>query len=274
MEYHTYRDKNDISRWLNSHKIRNFQIDIVGNVYLNENVDLRNWGLEYIPVKIIFIQGNFDVSQNRLKTLMNFPTAIYGDLDISNNDLESLEGSPVIVDGDYLCYHNRLKSLKDISTKINGDLDVSWNSLSSLQYCPKEGIKKLDCSHNFINSLEPLLTVSMKPYNINYRYNNELSQSEIDSFWSFHLNKHPEYLDFIDMYHKVSTDLVMRFCYMKNRIVSLYDGDVYDVPDSEVINFLKNKKFIEFSPKYNEWIVTKEHIDDVEYYIKRLSKIY
>ena len=70
---------------------------------------------ETIPFEFKCVNGSFDCSNNKLKSLTNSPVYVGKDFKCSENDLESLEGCPRYVEGDFICkkMHNGKVFLAD-----------------------------------------------------------------------------------------------------------------------------------------------------------------
>jgi hypothetical protein len=113
-----------------------------GNVYLHTHKRQ-----ETLPVAFEAVYGDFDCSNNSLKTLqgapivvgsfncrsnhlitlMGAPKSVAGSFSCSNNRLLSLEGAPVKVGGHFNCYDNPdLQSLKGISQELGKTFRVTW----------------------------------------------------------------------------------------------------------------------------------------------------
>ncbi len=67
------------------------------------DVILANRDDETIPFEFKCVNGSFDCSNNKLKSLINSPVYVGKDFKCSENFLESLEGCPRYVEGDFLC---------------------------------------------------------------------------------------------------------------------------------------------------------------------------
>jgi hypothetical protein len=97
-------DKNEVLKWLSENVTYCGEISIVGDkINSSDGVLFKRNVLTHIPYPFGVLGGSFDVSNNQLKTLENFPTSINGIVDIRNNPIESLPISfkPYIVEGRY-----------------------------------------------------------------------------------------------------------------------------------------------------------------------------
>lgn len=132
MIFKKIKTKSDVEKWLISMSISNYiihedlSVDVKGHVFIN------NKKLKEIPIQFNKVEGVFDCSYNKLK---------------------SLKGVPSIVGSRFKCSYNKLSSLKFSPEVINGDYDCSHNELNSLEFCPHTIIKMFDASNNKIKEL-------------------------------------------------------------------------------------------------------------------------
>jgi hypothetical protein len=96
-------------------------IDVLSDVDLSERM------LVNIPLNFNKVYGTFDISNNRLKTLVGCPKIIEGDFIAYRNRIESLDGGPIEVGGEYSVMENDLKTLQGAPQKVGGLFDVSFN---------------------------------------------------------------------------------------------------------------------------------------------------
>lgn len=133
-------NKEDISRWLNKHEIKNttilndFSVNVKGSVKLADKL------------------------ANLSKLPLNF-NEVEGDFDISNNELVSLEGSPKIVGGDFLAFKNEITSLKGGPKQVGGSFIILKNNISSLEHSPSLVKEDYICSHNPLRDLDGINTI-------------------------------------------------------------------------------------------------------------------
>ncbi|WP_122893099.1 hypothetical protein [Arcobacter peruensis] len=130
----------DINRWLKKHGISNFHILKDNSVDVNGDVRLA------------------DRLSNLLKLPLKF-NIVDGDFDISDNELVSLVGSPTKVTGNFHCFKNEISSLKGSPKEVGGSFIVLRNNIASLKYSPSIVKEDFVCSHNPIKDLEGLKTV-------------------------------------------------------------------------------------------------------------------
>lgn len=124
-------------------------------VSVDGSVDCSFFDLkDFLGIQFSFVSGDFDCSNNDLKSLNGCPEKVGQSFDCSDNLLENLEGGPTEVGLNYDCSVNKLKTLTGVPERIFGKFDCKHNKLESLRGCPKEIFKSFDCSHNKLKSLE------------------------------------------------------------------------------------------------------------------------
>ena len=100
------------------------------------------------------VEGNFSCRNNRLETLAGAPKEVGGDFDCDENRLESLEGAPRKVGGVFRCSDNSLKSLAGAPQEVGGDFYCGNNRLETLEGAPHEVGGDFSCSFNSLETLE------------------------------------------------------------------------------------------------------------------------
>jgi len=133
-------NKDDISRWLTKHEIKNFEVLSDYSVNVKGSVKLA------------------DKLANLSKLPLSF-NQVDGDFDISNNELVTLEGSPRTVQGDFLAFKNEIGSLKGGPKEVGGSFIILKNNISSLKHSPALVKEDFICSHNPMKDLDGLNTV-------------------------------------------------------------------------------------------------------------------
>lgn len=78
-----------------------------------------------IPFKIGNVNGNFDISSTRLKSLKNAPNSVLGYFNISSTSVSSLIGSPETITGDFFATDIYITSLEGMPKKIGGDVYIT-----------------------------------------------------------------------------------------------------------------------------------------------------
>jgi hypothetical protein len=144
-------------------------INVKGN-FLADDMGLK----DLFGIRFGKIEGDFDISDNDLKTLEGSPKEVEGDFNCSLNYLNSLEGGPTSVRGTYICANNNLFNLDFIANdfeslyapgndleylgnlpqKIKGNLFINNNKLlKSLAGSPKIVDGDYECSGCKLESL-------------------------------------------------------------------------------------------------------------------------
>ena len=133
-------NKKDISRWLDKHDIKDYNILGDNSVNVRSSVRLcdKLANLSKLPLNFNEIDGNFD---------------------ISDNELVSLEGSPKIVHGDFLAFKNEITSLKGGPKEVDGSFIILKNNISSLKFSPSIVKEDFICSHNPLADLDGINTI-------------------------------------------------------------------------------------------------------------------
>lgn len=98
METEFLKTKKAIEIWLDFHHIVNYELVPDPKYHFTINVDndvnLSNSFITWIPVKFNKIRGSFNCSNNYLTSLEFSPSEVNGDFICSYNKLTSLEFSP------------------------------------------------------------------------------------------------------------------------------------------------------------------------------------
>ena len=101
-----FNKREEIEKWLDTYKIKNYEINDDLTVNVNGNVQLNNINLKEILIKFNKIEGDFDCSHNKLKSLEGSPKYIEGECNYSYNGLTSLEYFPKYIKGNFYCNNN------------------------------------------------------------------------------------------------------------------------------------------------------------------------
>lgn len=123
---------------------KDFSVDVFGDVNLNKLNPNLSGLLNELPIKFNKIEGNFSVTNSKLKSLRLCPVSVSGDFDCSGNWLKDLKGSPESVGGDFSVrslghlYSSEfcLKTLEGCPKSIGGDFDFSGNGIYTFEYFP------------------------------------------------------------------------------------------------------------------------------------------
>jgi hypothetical protein len=100
-----------------------------------------------------YVSGEFDCSNNELKTLEGAPQEV-GSFDCSHNKLFSLEGGPQKVKKNFNCCGNKLKTLIGAPQKIGRGFDCTNNNIQTLKGGPQEVGAYFICDFNKLETLE------------------------------------------------------------------------------------------------------------------------
>lgn len=167
----------DIEKICKKYKIENYTINSDGSIDVVGDVNLSNYNIENIPLKINKLNGDFYIGwSNILKSLEGSPNEISGDFfasglnitdlkgcpekvggnfDIANNKkLTSLEGGPKWVGGNFDVKNSMLSNLNHFAEYVGGNINVSSNNFTTLEGLPKHIHGDLNCSENFLTTLK------------------------------------------------------------------------------------------------------------------------
>jgi hypothetical protein len=125
--------------------------DSEGKVNLSGEFDASNMNLsDLLGIEFGEIEGDFDISDNDLKSLKGCPKKVKGSFNCSLNFLNSLKGGPESVSNSYYCSNNNLFNLDFIAQDFS-NLFAVGNNLEKLGKLPAE------VSGNFYISSNPTL---------------------------------------------------------------------------------------------------------------------
>lgn len=174
-------NKDDISKWLLKHGIKDFKILDDNSVDVKESVKLSNKlaNLSKLPLSFNEVEGNFDISDNELISLEGAPNIVRGDFLAFKNELSSLKGSPKEVDGNFVVLRNNISSLKFAPSLVKDDFICSHNPLKDLS-----GINKVQGSI-FTGVYLPNVKSQKYVYNsvATYKYSGELVCQYLDEVY-------------------------------------------------------------------------------------------
>ena len=103
------------------------------------------------------VDGHFTKDGSKLK--------VVGDFNCSDNELKSLWGCPQKVGGGFDCFSNQLESLEGCPQTVGGNFDCSHNQLESLEGCPQTISGYFDCYDN--KQLTSLARINFYVHEIN-----------------------------------------------------------------------------------------------------------
>jgi hypothetical protein len=121
---------------------------------VNGNVKISNTHLKKLPLKFIYVYGNFLCHSNELTSLKGCPAYIAGDFNCYGNQLTSLKYGPKEVGGDFSCHENVLTSLKGSPNFIKGNFNAFLNQLKTLEGGPERIEGNCYIHHNELTSLK------------------------------------------------------------------------------------------------------------------------
>jgi len=118
-----------ITKWLDSFDIKNYNINDDFMIDVNGDVELDNQSLTCFPSFIKFnkVSGSFSCYRNQLTSLKGCPIKVSDSFSCSVNKLTSLEGCPTIVGDNFYCYNNQLNSLEGCPTTVDGSFSCFNN---------------------------------------------------------------------------------------------------------------------------------------------------
>lgn len=112
--------RQEIEVWLEKHGVDNYAINDDMTVDVKGSVNLYDFDLTALPVQFGIVSGDFDCSENKLKSLTGSPRTVSGSFSCAHNLLEDLKGGPTTIGEDMNCQRNRLFTL-DGAPKVIGD---------------------------------------------------------------------------------------------------------------------------------------------------------
>jgi len=125
-----------------------------GTLHVNEYVNLRNMGLNFIGVKFGDITASFDCRGNNLTTLEGSPKKIGGNFYCDYNNLTTLQGAPEYIEGNFRCSDSQLKSLQGAPKYVGGSFHCEDNHLITLEGAPQTVGKGFYCRNNHLQTLQ------------------------------------------------------------------------------------------------------------------------
>lgn len=174
-------NKEDITRWLSKHEIKNFEILKDNSVNVKGNVRLadRLANLSKLPLSFNIVEGDFDISDNELTSLEGTPKVVKGNFLAFKNEITSLKGGPKEVEGSFIVLKNNVASLKNSPALVKEDFICSHNPLSDL-----DGINIVQGSV-FTGVCIPGLKCQKYVYNsvATYKYSGDIISQYLDKIY-------------------------------------------------------------------------------------------
>lgn len=100
------------------------------------------------------VSGNFNCSDNFIRSLDGSPRTVEGNFVCLNNFLKTLEGGPDFVRGNFVCSMNSLETLEGSPSFVGGNFGCKGNELRDLKGSPPVVEGHFDCTGNAIQDLE------------------------------------------------------------------------------------------------------------------------
>lgn len=139
--------------------------------HIKSKYDIR---MDHFVIKdgLLDINGDFYMSNTKLKRLPFHFGKVYGNFYCTSNELTSLKGCPELVGGIFNCNDNNLTSLRYGPKEVGADYICSQNNLEDLKGCPTVIKGSFNCSLN-----EELRTLKYSPHTVGdcYMHHNQLT---------------------------------------------------------------------------------------------------
>lgn len=119
---------------------------ITKNVYISSDT-------EKLIYRNTIVDGNFDCSSTRIKSLVGSPKHVTGNFNCGITGIKSLKGSPNRVDGTFNCNHTIVTSLEGGPEYVGGDFSSHNTKIVTLHNIHKH-IKHIGGTFFLPNSLE------------------------------------------------------------------------------------------------------------------------
>src|SRR3989339_1937672 len=141
---------------------KTFEFQKDGTTIVNGNLILRGKKLRQLPIGLMEVKGNFNISENSSFKLNGYPKKVGGEFECIFTDFSSLEGMPEEVGRGIFLQNNKIRSLDGLPDKVMGDLELSYNKLENLDGISKEISGNLNLTgNNQLTSLEALKGVKI-----------------------------------------------------------------------------------------------------------------
>lgn len=125
------------------------------DVYIQQDIDLKLFKFNILPIKFTEVEGDFNISGIGLEKLTGSPKIIKGSFDCSKNNITSVAYGPENIGGDFICSNNKIKTLTfKKQTNIYGALDISNNQIETIKRMPKFISGSINLSNNKIKKLQ------------------------------------------------------------------------------------------------------------------------
>lgn len=147
--------KDKIIAWLDTHRVKNYTLvpDAHYGFIVDVEGDVRLTKAEAIEVQFGHINGSFDCSYSKLKSLKGSPRTVAYQFNCKNNHLTSLVGGPQVVGENFEAANNFLINLMGSPVTVGGNFNCDNNNLVSIEGAPKVIPRTFSVSGNDIRSL-------------------------------------------------------------------------------------------------------------------------
>ena len=136
---------------------KTFEFQEDGTTIVEGDLLLRGTKIEQLPVGLMEVKGDLNISRNPSFKLIGYPKRVGGYFDCGYNNILSLEGMPEEVGRGIYLSHNKIRSLIGLPNEVMGDLDLSYNQLENLDGISREISGDLSLTeNNQLTSLEAL----------------------------------------------------------------------------------------------------------------------
>ncbi|MCK9477662.1 MAG: hypothetical protein M0R46_17230 [Candidatus Muirbacterium halophilum] len=230
-------NRSEIDAICGKYNITNYTINDDGSIDVDGNVDLSHEKLKVLPLKFRKVSGNFECSFNKLTSLKGSPQTVGGYFYCRDNQLTSLEGAPQSISGYFDCNSNQLTTLEGAPQRIGGNFNCSSNQLTSLEGVPQRVGKIFSCINNNLKNIDYLpkyykeLFIGDNPI---YKIINLFTTSnEYGMIYDNRENK-DLIMDFID------AEIIQQDKLLVNRLVEFLDDIGKPKSREELIELLKN----------------------------------
>jgi len=110
-----------------------------GTILVPGSVKITGMNLTELPdFSQVVVAGDFDCTNNLLKSLNGSPQVVGGSFRCSINLLENLAGGPRVVGGNYECIRNRISSTRGVADDVGGKFWCAANLMIFLDCVPSQ----------------------------------------------------------------------------------------------------------------------------------------
>src|SRR3989339_1505375 len=134
-----------------------FKFESDGTTIVEGNLLLRGTKIEQLPVGLMKVKGDLNISRNPSFKLNGYPKRVGGYLWCNESNLASLQRMPEKVGRGIYLQNNKISSLDGLPDKVTGNLSLFNNQLENLDGISKEVSEDLSFTeNNQLTSLEAL----------------------------------------------------------------------------------------------------------------------